>query len=49
MKNNASVISELQEKSNGLYFISEADYPFEIVDWQIKEITPEYLCSFKSG
>lgn len=45
MSTNASIISTLKEQSSGLYFISEADYPFAAVDWQIKEITPEYLSS----
>lgn len=45
MNSNALITSELKDKSDGLFFISEADYPFETVDWQIEKITPQYLCS----
>lgn len=45
MKDNSLVISALQNQAEGLYFISEADHAFAIVEWQIKDITPKYLSS----
>lgn len=49
MNTNASIISELQDESKGLYFVSEADHPFATVDWQIEDITPEYLSSLTTS
>jgi hypothetical protein len=44
MKNDEDVMEELKEMTEGLLFMSESDYPFEIVCWKgLTEITPQYL------
>lgn len=38
------LIEQLREATAGLTFMSESDYPVEVVRWQgLKEVTPEYL------
>lgn len=48
MKDNSSIISALRSQAQGLYFVSEADHPFAVVDWQIETITPEYFRSLST-
>ncbi len=36
------LLEELREATRGLTFMSESDYPFEVVRWE-KEPTPEFL------
>ncbi|HZH31768.1 MAG TPA: nuclease A inhibitor family protein [Pyrinomonadaceae bacterium] len=44
MKNDEEMQSELRELTRGLLFMSESDYPFEIVRWEgVEELTPEHL------
>jgi hypothetical protein len=46
MKSDAQSIQELQQAIEGLLFMSESDYPFQIIEWDGQtEITPEYLRS----
>ena len=42
MKNDQELLEGLKEATNGLLFMSESDYPFEIVSWD-ETITPEFL------
>jgi hypothetical protein len=42
------LLKELEQAIKGLLFMSESDYPFEIVHWAgLTEITPQYLKSLK--
>jgi len=44
MKSDEQVCGELEEATRGLMFMSESDYPFEVVRWEgVEEIRPEYL------
>jgi hypothetical protein len=44
MKSDVQIVSELREASAGLLFMSESDYPFEVVLWEGRsEISPEFL------
>jgi hypothetical protein len=44
MKNDEEMHGELRELTRGLLFMSESDYPFEVVRWEgIEELTPEHL------
>ncbi len=44
MKSDEQIVSELREASAGLLFMSESDYPFEVVLWKGEaEISPEFL------
>jgi hypothetical protein len=44
MKNDEEVCGELREATRGLLFMSESDYPFEVVRWEgVEEMSPEYL------
>ena len=44
MKSDEQVCGELREATRGLLFMSESDYPFEVVRWEgIEELSPEYL------
>lgn len=42
MQNEQEVIERLREATKGLLFMSDSDYPFEIVSWD-QEVTPEFL------
>ena len=45
MKSNEEILQMLSEATEGLIFMSEADYQFEIVKWgATDEITSDYLC-----
>ena len=38
------LLSDLKEATKGLLFMSESDYPFEIIHWdKTQEITPDFL------
>ncbi len=46
MKNDEEILKKLEQATEGLLFMSEADYPFEIVNWGgMKGIAFDYLCS----
>ena len=46
MKNDGEVVAELERASEGLLFMSEADYPFETVYWkELPEMNPKFLLS----
>ena len=42
MQNEQDLIDRLGETTKGLLFMSESDFPFEIVSWD-QETTPEFL------
>jgi hypothetical protein len=45
MKSDEEILQTLREATEGLLFMSEADYLFEIVNWDaMDEITFDYLC-----
>jgi hypothetical protein len=44
MKSDEQVSKELGEATRGLLFMSESDYPFEVVRWEgVEELSPDYL------
>jgi hypothetical protein len=44
MSDDEQLIEELRAATAGLTFMSESDYPLEVVRWQgLKEVTPEHL------
>jgi hypothetical protein len=44
MKSDEEIIAELKRQSKGLLYMSESDYPFEIVYWKgLSEISAQYL------
>ena len=44
MKSDEEILQKLEQATAGLLFMSEADYPFEIVNWGgIDEIVFDYL------
>jgi hypothetical protein len=44
MKSDEQLCEELREATRGLLFMSESDYPFEVVRWEgIEDVSPEYL------
>jgi hypothetical protein len=44
MKSDEEILKELEQGTAGLSFMSEADYPFEIVSWgAMNEIAFDYL------
>jgi hypothetical protein len=50
MKSDAQFLKELEQATEGLLFMSESDYPFQIIQWNPQqEITPEYLRIQTSG
>ena len=45
MKNDEEILQMLREATDGLLFMSESDYPFELVSrGPMDEVTPDYLC-----
>ena len=39
-------MEELRKASSGLFYLSESDYPFELIRWDgCSEITPEFIRS----
>jgi hypothetical protein len=46
MKSDEQVCRELREATEGLLFMSESDYPFEIIKWEgAEELSPQWLRS----
>lgn len=43
MKTDEELLVELKEAVRGLLFMSESDYPFTLVRWEVETITDEYL------
>jgi hypothetical protein len=44
MKTDEQILRELEQGTVGLSFMSESDYPFEVVRWgSVNEMTPQYL------
>lgn len=44
MQSDEEILQKLEQATSGLFFMSEADYPFEIVNWGgMNEITSDYL------
>lgn len=44
MKSDEQVLQELEQATAGLLFMSESDYPFQLIHWKgITEVTPQYL------
>jgi hypothetical protein len=44
MKSDEDIVSELERLTAGLLFMSESDYPFEIVYWKgLQEMSAQYL------
>lgn len=44
MKSDEEILQKLEQATAGLLFMSEADYPFEVVNWgELNEITFDYL------
>ena len=45
-EDNARVIKSLSQSTAGLLFMSESDYPFEVIQWDsTTELTPNFLRS----
>jgi hypothetical protein len=50
MMSTTQFLQELQEATAGLLFMSESDYPFQVIEWdQAIEITPDYLRQQSAG
>jgi len=44
MKSDEQILAELKVAAEGLYVMSESDYPFEVLRWEgTVELNPEYL------
>lgn len=44
MKSDEQLCEELKAATHGLLFMSESDYPFEVIKWEgTEEMSPEYL------
>ena len=43
--NDARILEQLRKATAGLLFMSESDYPFEVIHWEgLPDLTHEYLC-----
>ena len=43
--NDAQILEQLKRATAGLLFMSESDYPFELIQWEgLTDVTPEFLC-----
>lgn len=43
-KSDEEILAELKRLTEGLLFMSESEYPFEIVYWKgLREVTPKFL------
>lgn len=43
--NDAQILEQLKRATTGLLFMSESDYPFELIRWEgSTDLTPEFLC-----
>ena len=46
MRNDEEILEELGKASLGFFYMSESDYPFELIRWDsCSEITPEFIRS----
>lgn len=44
MKKDEEILQELRKASLGMLYMSESDYPFEVIRWDGRtEVTPEFL------
>ena len=44
IKNDEEILEELRSATSGRLYMSESDYPFELVNWDSQtEVTPEFL------
>ena len=44
--NDAQILEQLKRATAGLLFMSESDYPFEVIHWEgLSDLTHDYLCS----
>lgn len=44
MRSDEQIMAELERATAGLFFMSEADYPFQVVRWEnLTEVTPQFL------
>ena len=45
-KSNEEIVNSLSRAAAGLLFMSESDYPFEVIQWAgLKEPTPDFIRS----
>jgi len=45
VKTDEEILAELSKASHGLSYMSESDYPFEVIRWAgHTEVTPAFLC-----
>jgi hypothetical protein len=43
--NDAQVLEQLKRATAGLLFMSESDYPFEVIHWEgLTDLTHDFLC-----
>ena len=43
--NDAQILEQLKRATAGLLFMSESDYPFEVIHWEgLPDLTHDYLC-----
>lgn len=50
MKTDEELFGALQETTEGLLYMSESDYPFEVIRWDGSEqLSPEYLLRVAGG
>ena len=43
--NDAEILQDLKRVTAGLLFMSESDYPFEVVHWEnLTDVTHDFLC-----
>ena len=46
---DARIIEQLKKATAGLLFMSESDYPFEIIHWEgLTDLTHDFLCRLTS-
>jgi hypothetical protein len=44
-ENDAQVVEQLKRVTAGMLFMSESDYPFEVIQWEgLTELTHNFLC-----
>lgn len=44
LKTDNEILQELRRASSGVFWLSESDYPFELIQWDGRaEITPEFI------
>src|SRR5882757_11295592 len=40
---DSDILAQLKEKTAGMFFMSESDYPFETLSWGPEDITDDFL------